>query len=104
MDEVRRDLARRGALREDAVGTDLPGSDPAELYESLNQTLRNLPDDTVVYPGHNYADRPTSTIGEEKRRNMFIAAKHSDVLADPRGAVFISPIDSMNKRLLSELT
>ena len=50
--------------------TDLPGSDPAEMYRSLNQTLRNLPDDTVVYPGHNYADRPTSTIGQEKRRNM----------------------------------
>jgi hydroxyacylglutathione hydrolase len=50
--------------------TDLPGSDPAEMYRSLNQTLRNLPEDTVVYPGHNYADRPTSTIGQEKRRNM----------------------------------
>ncbi len=50
--------------------TDLPGSDPAALYRSLNDTLRNLPDDTVVYPGHNYADRPSSTIGNEKRRNM----------------------------------
>jgi hydroxyacylglutathione hydrolase len=51
--------------------TDLPGSDPAQLYESLN-TLRKLPDDTVLYPGHNYADRPTSTIGHEKRRNLFM--------------------------------
>jgi glyoxylase-like metal-dependent hydrolase (beta-lactamase superfamily II) len=50
--------------------SDLPGSDPAELYHSLNHTLRDLPDETVVYPGHNYADRPTSTIGTEKRRNM----------------------------------
>jgi len=49
--------------------TDLPGSDPAQLYDSLN-TLRKLPDDTVLYPGHNYADRPTSTIGNEKRRNL----------------------------------
>lgn len=52
--------------------SDLPGSDPAELYHSLNHTLRALPDETVVYPGHNYADRPTSTIGHEKRRNMFM--------------------------------
>jgi hydroxyacylglutathione hydrolase len=52
--------------------TDLPGSDPAAMYRSLNVTLRNLPDDTVVYPGHNYADRPTSTIGHEKHRNMFM--------------------------------
>jgi glyoxylase-like metal-dependent hydrolase (beta-lactamase superfamily II) len=51
---------------------DLPGSDPALMYQSLHHTLRNLPDDTVVYPGHNYADRPTSTIGHEKQRNMFM--------------------------------
>jgi len=51
--------------------TDLPGSDPAALYESL-KTLRKLPDGTVLYPGHNYADRPTSTIGDEKRRNLFM--------------------------------
>ncbi len=50
--------------------SDLPGSNPADLYHSLNHTLRSLPDDTIVYPGHNYADRSTSTIGHEKRRNM----------------------------------
>jgi glyoxylase-like metal-dependent hydrolase (beta-lactamase superfamily II) len=50
--------------------TDLPGSDPTAMYESLNHTLRNLPDDTIVYPGHNYADRPQSTIGDEKQRNL----------------------------------
>jgi len=58
--------------------TDLPGSDPADLYHSLNGILRNLPDDTVVYPGHNYADRPTSTIGHEKRRNMFMRFESLD--------------------------
>ena len=31
-----------------------------------------LPDDTVLFPGHNYADRPTSTIGDEKRTNMML--------------------------------
>ncbi|MEO6027369.1 MAG: MBL fold metallo-hydrolase [Candidatus Binatia bacterium] len=51
--------------------TDLPGSDPAQLYESLN-TLRKLPDDTVLYPGHNYSSQPTSTMGNEKRRNLFM--------------------------------
>jgi hydroxyacylglutathione hydrolase len=57
--------------------TDLPGSDPAELYESLN-TLKQLPDDTVLYPGHNYADRSTSTIGHEKRRNLFMRFQSVD--------------------------
>ena len=46
-------------------------------YE-LEITLRNLPDETIVYPGHNYADRPTSTIGHEKRRNMFMRFQSVD--------------------------
>jgi len=49
---------------------DLPGSDAAEMYDSLVNKLRALPDHTVLYPGHDYADRPTSTIGEEKKRNV----------------------------------
>ena len=51
---------------------DLPGSDPAQMYDSLVNKLKALPDDTVLYPGHDYADRPHSTIGEEKRRNLYM--------------------------------
>jgi glyoxylase-like metal-dependent hydrolase (beta-lactamase superfamily II) len=51
---------------------DLPGSDPAQMYDSLTNKLRALPDHTVLYPGHDYADRPTSTIGDEKRRNVYL--------------------------------
>ena len=51
---------------------DLPGSDPAQMYDSLVNKLRALPDETVLHPGHDYADRPTSTIGEEKRRNLYL--------------------------------
>ncbi len=32
--------------------TDLPGGDPEQMYESLNQRLAKVPDDTVLYPGH----------------------------------------------------
>jgi glyoxylase-like metal-dependent hydrolase (beta-lactamase superfamily II) len=48
---------------------DLPGSNPEDMYRSLTQVLAALPDDTLLYPGHNYADRPRSTIGDEKRTN-----------------------------------
>ena len=48
--------------------TDLPGSDPKEMYTSLTQRLGALPDDTVVFPGHNYGG-PSTTIGDEKRQN-----------------------------------
>lgn len=51
---------------------DLPGSDAKQMYDSLVNKLRALPDETVLYPGHDYADRSTSTIGDEKRRNMFL--------------------------------
>ena len=51
---------------------DLPGGDPVKLYESLTHTLKALPDETVLCPGHHYADAPTSTLGEEKRTNPFM--------------------------------
>src|SRR2546422_1683489 len=51
--------------------TDLPGSDPAEMYTSLTQRLGALPDDTVLLPGHNYGGG-ASTIGRQKRQNRFM--------------------------------
>jgi len=51
---------------------DLPGSNPSDLYESLTTKLKKLPDDTVLYPGHNYSPEHTSTIGHEKRSNPFM--------------------------------
>ena len=34
--------------------------------------LAALSDASLLYPGHNYADRPRSTIGDEKRSNMMM--------------------------------
>ena len=51
--------------------TDLPGSDPSEMYYSLTQRLGKLPDETVLFPGHNYGG-PSSTLGDEKRGNPFM--------------------------------
>jgi glyoxylase-like metal-dependent hydrolase (beta-lactamase superfamily II) len=50
---------------------DLPGSDPEQMYYSLTQKLMALPDDIVLFPGHNYSNRPTSTIGQEKQSNPY---------------------------------
>ncbi len=50
---------------------DLPGSNPEQMYYSLTQKLMALPDETILFPGHNYSDRPTSTIGAEKRSNPY---------------------------------
>jgi glyoxylase-like metal-dependent hydrolase (beta-lactamase superfamily II) len=49
--------------------TDLPGSDPDAMYESL-QRLASLPGDTVVYPGHRYSIASTATMEAVKEINM----------------------------------
>lgn len=51
---------------------DLPGSDPEAMYYSLTHTLAKLDDRTLVFPGHNYAPRPYSTIADEKRFNPYL--------------------------------
>jgi glyoxylase-like metal-dependent hydrolase (beta-lactamase superfamily II) len=57
---------------------DLPGSDPEQMYHSLNHILRNLDDSTVVYPGHAYAPESSTTIGEQKRTNMYMRFNNLD--------------------------
>jgi glyoxylase-like metal-dependent hydrolase (beta-lactamase superfamily II) len=51
---------------------DLPDSDPRKLYNSLATKLARLDDQTIVCPGHNYAEVPLSTIADEKRDNPFL--------------------------------
>jgi len=52
--------------------TDLPGSDPAKMHQSLFEKLAKLDDKLVVYPGHHYGPSPTSTIGHEKKTNYVL--------------------------------
>ena len=51
---------------------DLPGSSPEDLWRSLTGTLKKLPEQTVLYPGHNYSDRLHSTIGQESQKNPYM--------------------------------
>ena len=64
---------------------DLPGSDPAAMYHSLNHTLRNLDDSTVVYPGHAYSSEPSTTIGDQKLHNMYMRFPTLDDFLDAMG-------------------
>ncbi len=52
--------------------TDLPGGDPKELYYSLTQKLTKFSDDTILCPGHNYAEKPMTTMGSEKKTNPYL--------------------------------
>ncbi|WP_372776984.1 MBL fold metallo-hydrolase [Litorivivens sp.] len=58
--------------------TDFQGGDPGKSYDSITGTLFALPDDTFVYPGHDYKGWTRSTIAEEKANNPRIAGKSRD--------------------------
>ena len=49
--------------------TDLPGGDPEAMYESLTTRLAQVPDDTVLYPGHLYSPEPSATMGHTRSHN-----------------------------------
>jgi glyoxylase-like metal-dependent hydrolase (beta-lactamase superfamily II) len=57
----------------DACGrVDFPGGNAEQMYYSLTQKLMALPDDTILFPGHNYAAKPHATIGEQKKTNPYL--------------------------------
>lgn len=57
---------------------DLPGSNVEDMYHSLNHTLKNLDDATVVYPGHAYSSESSTTIADQKRDNMYMRFSNLD--------------------------
>ena len=58
--------------------TDFQSGDAGTLYDRVTQRLFSLPDETWVYPGHDYKGRTLSTIGEEKRLNPRFAGRTRD--------------------------
>jgi sulfur dioxygenase len=60
--------------------SDLQQGDAVSLYRSLHEQLFSLPDDTTVYPAHDYKGRTSSSIGEERRLNPRIG--HAKPLAE----------------------
>lgn len=57
-----------------AIGrTDLPGASMNQFMASIREKLLSLPDDTIVWPGHDYGSRPSSTIDFEKRTNPWLS-------------------------------
>ena len=55
--------------------TDFQSGSAQALYRSLTQVLFALPDETMVWPGHDYQGRTHSSIGQEKRHNPRVAGK-----------------------------
>lgn len=68
--------------------TDFQSGSAKDLYHSLTQVLFALPDDTTVWPGHDYQGRTHSRIGQEKASNARVAGKTE--------AEFVAIMDSLN--------
>lgn len=58
--------------------TDFAGGDPGASYDSITGKLFALPDDTVMWPGHDYRGNTSSTIGREKATNPRLAGTSRD--------------------------
>ena len=77
------------ALMIDGVGrTDFQSGDSATLYKSIQQKFFTLPDETLVYPCHDYENRHVSSVAQEKQRNKHIAKKSLEE--------FIEIMDNLN--------
>jgi len=54
---------------------DVPGGDFTTLIDSLAAKIAVLPDDTKIWPGHDYGDSKTSSVGREKKENPYLGGK-----------------------------
>ncbi len=78
------------ALLIEACGrTDFQSGDAKVLYRSIHEKLFSLPDETLVYPGHDYEERQITTIGQEKMRNPRLGKETSE-------AEFVSIMENMD--------
>lgn len=77
--------------------TDFQSGDAGALYDCITQRLFTLPDDTLVYPGHDYQGRWVSSIRQERTTNPRLAGKSREE--------FINIMNSLNlpkPRLIDE--
>ncbi len=75
---------------------DFTGGDAGQLFDSVHQTLFALPDDTLVYPAHNYQGLLHSTIGEEKKWNKRLANTSREAFIEHMGKLTFSNIQNMD--------
>ena len=63
---------------------DLRGGDPEVMYNTLRHIKSDLPENTIIHPGHNYATQPTSTLAEEIAGNPFLHFDDRDAFVNYR--------------------
>jgi glyoxylase-like metal-dependent hydrolase (beta-lactamase superfamily II) len=59
----------------DCGRTDLPGGSLKDMYNSLQNEIKTLPDEIIIYPGHDYGPKPYDTLGNQKKNNKTLTVK-----------------------------
>ena len=62
--------------------TDFQNGSSKDAYNSIFNRLLKLPEDTILYPGHDYNGKESSTIGNEKKFNPRLQVKNIDEYVD----------------------
>ena len=57
--------------------TDFQNGSPESMFDTL-QKLKTLPDETIVLPSHDYHEKRSSTIAQEKKGNPFLAQTNKE--------------------------
>jgi len=71
--------------------TDFQSGDAGTLFDSITKKVFVLPDDTQVWPGHDYRGHTSSTIAEERRHNPRLAGKSREEFCAIMGALKLAP-------------
>ncbi len=77
--------------------TDFQNGDAGTLFDSVTQQLFTLPNQILVYPGHDYRGHTVSTIGEEKRWNPRFVGRERDEFA-----AFMASLNLPNPKKIME--
>ena len=91
------DLFTGDVLLIGSVGrTDFQNGSPESMFDTL-QKLKSLPDKTLLFPGHDYHEKRSSTLAKEKQENPFLKENNKDAFVkNMRSKVIPKPFNIDN--------
>ena len=83
--------------------TDFQNGSSKDAYNSLFNKLLKLPEDTLLYPGHDYNGKLVSTIGDEKKSNPRLQVNNADEYAEIMSNLNLSKPELMDSNIRSNI-
>ena len=83
--------------------TDFQNGSSKDAYNSLFNKLLKLPDDTLLYPGHDYNGKLVSTIGNEKKSNPRLQVNNADEYTEIMSNLNLSKPELMDSNIRSNI-